>query len=327
MKKTVLLLVFLLYAAVFSNICAQTDEIIVLAETEESAAGGHIVWNKDGTALILVTPGAVECISLSEHGFRQTITAPDADFSFISAAPDQIIAALSADRQTAALFRTDAPQDVIKIETDFPILSMSFSPDGKWLTADSGDEIRTYIYDTEDGRLAYDVSGFQTAAPVYDTALSAGGGSVLWHARGTFSLQSLEDGSMGETISLWDFASAYALSPDSSLLAVSIINEDYENGTVIFFDPKTGEERGRTDLGRSAPYSLSFSSDGKAFIAADAGTLYRIDPGTFEITVKQDMTDPQDEADRIITAAISPDGNTAALLKSTGSIILAEILE
>ena len=188
--------------------------------------------------------------------------------------------------------------------------------------ADSADEIRTVVYKTTDGGQIYDLSGFSTAAPVYDSALSADGSHVVWHSRGTFAVQDAETGSFGETISLWDFASSWDLAPDNGVLAVGIINDDYESGAVLFFDPKTGDEIGRALVGEMAPHELSYSADGSVLMAADQKTLFRIDPRSFELQEQEEIVSADAGDLRISSVAPSPDGTSCAVLLSDGNLYL-----
>lgn len=323
MKKIELLLVFLSCLLVFSAVGAQTDQVDVISDTETGLGVQRMVWNADGTSLTIVKSNSVERIAVSGETVYEKYPSA-ADLLFLSASEDGLAAAVSTDRQTIFLYEPDAPEKaMVSIEPGFETLSVSLSVDGTQLLADSAEEIRTVVYKSVDGEKLYDLKGFQTAAPVYDSVLSLDGKYVLWHSRGTFALQNISDESFGKTISLWDFASAYELAPDNRVLAVGIINEDYENGAVLFFDPLSGEELGRTILGKNAPYAISYSQNGSALWAADSNSVYLIDPKSFELKDQAEVFLPDSDDDRIIRVAASPDGDKAALLTSSGKLILA----
>ena len=305
--------------------CAQNETgTLVLLETDVSLPVSRMVWNKDGKVLTLVSPDSVTYIPTSDKAAPADIEKAQKGSEFADAGTG-VAAALSADKKTILVYTpgSDA-KDVLSIEPGFTALSISLSEDGKLVLADSADEIRTVVYASKDGAMVYDLEGFQTAAPVYDSMLSRDGKYVLWHARGTFALQNAADGKFYETISLWDFASSYDLSPNNKVIAVGIIDDDYENGAVIFFDAKTGDELGRTIL-PNVPYELSYSADGSAIYAADAGTLYRINTKTYKVTKQYDLSSPgASENDRISRIAAAPDGESAAVLLSTGDLILVD---
>lgn len=289
-----------------------------------TAPVSRMVWDEDGDSLILISPDNVSFVSVSGGTAVETNAVTGESSSLITVSGSGIAAALSSDMQRIFVYEPgSSSKEIREIDPGFPVISIGFSEDGTLLLADSADEIRTVIYDAGNGEAVKDLTGFETAAPVYDSSLSSDGNYLLWHARGTFALQDVATGSFGAAISLWDFASSFALSPDNKVLAVGIINDDYENGAVIFFDPQRGNELGRTLLGAKAPYALSFSGNGAALYAADDSTLYRIDPKTFEVARQYIITDPSsgDNA-RIERIAASPDGSSAAVLTTAGDLYL-----
>lgn len=100
-----------------------------------------------------------------------------------------------------------------------------------------------------------------------------------------------------------------------------MINDDYESGAVLFFDPQIGRELGRTLLGKIAPSKLSFSSDGSVLWAADDETVYLIDPKDF-VLLDQFSLFSGEGGNRISQIASSPDGHSAAVLKMDGGLHL-----
>ena len=279
-KKWILFLLLCCLTAVMSS-HVWADSVI---ETNIAVPVSQMVWSDDGNALILISADEISLVSVSGGASAERI-AIDEDDALISISGSGVAAAVSSDRDRIFIYE--------------PVLSVSISEDGTQIVADSADQIRTVIYSVKDGKELHDLDGFQTAAPVYDSTLSSDGQYLLWHSRGTFAVQNVATGKLGETISLWDFASSFALSPDNKVLAVAIINEDYENGTVIFFDPQSGSELGRSDLGAKAPYEVSYSADGSVLFAADTDSVYRINPETFEVTRQYVITDPAKENERI----------------------------
>ena len=103
---------------------------------------------------------------------------------------------------------------------------------------------------------------------------------------------------------------------------MAIINDDYENGCVIFFDPASGQELGRTILGETSPFELSYSNDSSVLWAADAGTVYRIDPQTFELLGETKTAENEDERNSRLASA--PDGASAAVLTKDGKIFIVK---
>lgn len=323
MKKLIYLSIFVLLLLNAAVVFAQTLEAEQLLTLDFEDPVQRMVWNETGDVLTLVSKSAVKRVSVTDTQEPQTYDIGGKSWNFSTVSEAGVVAVLSEDWDAIYLYDPEAPEKAMQvIEPGFRILSVCVSKDGSQVLADSADQIRTVVYSTEDGSETYDLTGFSTAAPVYDSTLSADGNYVTWHSRGTFAVQKVADQSFGSTISLWDFASGYELSPDSSALAVGMINDDYENGAVLFFEPETGRELGRTILGETAPSFLSYSDDGSVLWAADAKTVYSIDPVSFEVTSETAAADENDDESRIWRIASAPDGQSAAVLLKGGELSL-----
>lgn len=336
MKKIFLLAVFTVFLMTVSAVFSQTEEMTLIMGINDETPACRLVWDESGRWIT----GA------SRSSYWQSRTAPepmvqadgssfdawgsqgfsfgDRAYSLTTVSPSGAMAALSSDYRSIDVLTEPMNPDKapLAIEPGFSVLSVSLSADGLFVLANSAEEIRTVVYSTDDGGTVYDLNGFETAAPVYDSMLSDDGTLVVWHSRGTFAVQNAESGEFGETVSLWDFASSYGLAPDNSVLAISIINDDYENGAVIFFDPLSGAEKGRVILGKTAPYELSFSADGSVLLAADRDTLYRIGVDNFELLSQQTLAAAGTDELRISRIAASPDGSQAAVLFSDNNLYL-----
>lgn len=321
MKHLQIIPILMICLLVVTGVFAQTQETELLTTLELTQSVSRMVWNESGDVLMLASKDAVEYIAVSSPESPETFELEGKNYSFTSLSETGVIAALSPDWQTIYIYEPGNGKKAAQtIEPGFQMLSVAVSKDGSQVLADSAEQIRTVVYDAKDGTSVHDLSGFETAAPVYDSTLSADGNYLVWHSRGTFAVQDTVDGSFGKTISLWDFASAYELAPDKKTLAVSIINDDYENGCVIFFDPKSGEELGRTILGKTGPYELSYSQDGTVIWAADANSVYRIDPQTYELL--GEMKTVENEEERISLLSSAPDGTSAAVLTNNGKLLI-----
>ena len=319
------ILLFLISMLIIFPASAQSGETVMIGNVDTDPFPSRLVWDENGEGLTVISRARIRHFRLSgEASEPEEFTIEEKNLTLTTLSETGTAAALSEDRQTIIIYEDafGAGKTVKTIEPGFKMLSVSLSEDGSSVLADSADQIRTVIYNCADGSMIHDLSGFQTAAPVYDSTLSADGNYVVWHSRGTFAVQNVTDGSFGETISLWDFAADYALSPDSTVLAVGIINDDYESGAVLFFDPQSGSELGRVLTGKTAPFALSYNEDGSVLWAADADKLYRIDPKTFE--AGEQITVSSGDPDRVRLIASSPDGSRAAVLLNNGNLATAE---
>ena len=327
MKKFYLFLLMipacLLMAA---GIFAQAEEMTLIGGIDPGSPVSRMVWDKSGDRITIVNGNTYYQLQPEpdKPAGSQSRNIEAKSYPMTTVSGNGVMAALSDDRRTIIIYEEpmNEKKAVKTIEPGFMMLSVSVSDDGTMVLADSADEIRTVVYNTSDGEKIFDLSGFSTAAPVYDSVLSADGSRIIWHSRGTFAVQNARTGSFGGTISLWDFASSYELSPDNKVLAVGIINDDYENGAVLFFDPESGAEAGRAVLGARSPHELDYSADGSGLFAADDHTLYRIDPKSFEVTGRLAVTDSEEL--RISRIAASPDGKACAVLLSDGEVYIVK---
>ena len=331
MKKNILFIIMILVCLLLTaGVFAQGSDMELIGSIESDTPISRMVWDPAGEWVTLVSADQY----LQFRPEKEIKAQPDdsgRSYDFGSKSYTQatvggsgVMAALSEDRQT--IFVWDEPANSEKavktIEPGFTMLSVSVSDDGSMILADSAEEIRTVVYAAKDGAPVYDLGGFSTAAPVYDSVLSGDGSRVVWHSRGTFAVQDAETGSFGKTVSLWDFASSYALAPDNDALAVGIINDDYESGAVIFFDPQTGVETGRTLFGKTAPQELAYSADGSVLMAANGTVLYRIDPRSFEIEDQVTFISGGESDLRISRIAPSPDGTSCAAVLNNGKVYI-----
>ena len=336
MKKIFLLMLFTVILMTAVAVFSQTEEMTLIMGINDETPASRLVWDVSGNWVTGVSrsmyqqtrtePEPMVQADGSSFGAYsgQSFSFGDRAYSLTTVSPSGAMAALSKDFRSIDVLTQpmDPDKAPLTIEPGFMVLSAALSDDGRFVLANSADEIRTVVYSTADGGQVYDLSGFETAAPVYDSILSADGTRVIWHSRGTFAVQDAETGEFGETISLWDFASAYAFAPDDQTLAVSIINDDYENGAVIFFDPQSGAEKGRVISGKTAPYVLSYSADGSVLLAADRDTLYWIDGKSFELLSRQTVVTGDSDELRVSRIAASPDGSQAAVLLSDNDLYL-----
>ena len=323
MRFLKMMLIFVLCLSAAAAVSAQETDVLTLLAEDVQMPALQLMWNEDGTAVTVISKDEVRQITLADPADPDVLVTDQSGAAFVAGSTVSKAAVLSESGKDVYLYG-EGQNNPLDIKLDVTPLAVLLSDDGKSLIVNDRDEIRGLVYDAKSGDLDKELSGFTTAAPVYDMRLSRDGKYAVWHSRGTFQVQNTADKSFGEHISLWDFAYAYDLSPDNKSLAVGMINEDYTNGIVMFFDPQSGKETARTTLGEKAPYELSYSADGSLLAAADSDTIYLVNPKTAGLLTSYTLTNTDKDDIRVSRVSASPDGKLIAVLMSDGELILIQ---
>ncbi len=237
--------------------------------------------------------------------------------SLLDFSPDGRTLVSTSDQQNLIL--TDITNGAQRTLTlGFLIAAAHFSPDGMLLLVASNEEWAANLYDAQSLAFRKKVTGFQTAAPVYDVRIAESILDLAWSARATIQLQNIPDGTLYPALRHEDFVTAFARSRGEPLLASaagSTIDNEFVPALFIW-DPATGEELLR--LAQSTmPYSLEFSWDDRLLAVglADRVDLYT----TLDMNVVETLSG---HAESVISARFSPDGRWLASLDSTGGLRL-----
>jgi WD40 repeat protein len=105
-----------------------------------------------------------------------------------------------------------------------------------------------------------------------------------------------------------------AFSPDGDLIAAGT-----DDGEVVMWDPKTGEERWRISVVRPTVNGLAFSPDGKLFAAGGGEEYHVTGPGEARIwrmDTKEEIASVKPEQGTVTSMAFTPDGRTLAVAGS-----------
>jgi hypothetical protein len=148
-----------------------------------------------------------------------------------------------------------------------PLSSAGYTQDGIFIIGLGRDVRAIRLFDPITGELRHELTGFDSAAPVYTAFLAPGGKTAVWLARATIQLQEVESGEMGARMMYRDFVATLALSPAAAGAAgrMAVAVEDM----LLLYDLPRGGETAR--LTRSQPVSaLAFSPDG-ALLAGGYG--------------------------------------------------------
>lgn len=215
-------------------------------------------------------------------------------------------------------------QEVSRPKVDMVYSSFNFSPDGTTFLTNSIDELKAALWNTNDGTKVKDITGFETAAPVYSLGFNQDGTKLIFHSRANLQVIDLKSGELGGKASNEDFFSAYSLSPDTSTLAaVSAATIDGEFApAVLLYDAQSGKKLEQKKLGENEAMAIDYSPDGKLLATAVRNQLFILESATLK-EVFQISTDDGD----ITGIAFSPAGDALLTLHRDGLVTLWEIAE
>lgn len=276
----------------------------------------RLVWSNDSQSLAVVAEGGAALLNVPDLATLFTLNNP-ALGSLLDFSPDGRTLVSTSDQQTLVL--TDITNGTQRTLTPgFLIGPVHFSPDGTFLLVASNEEWAANLFDAQSLEFRKKVTGFQTAAPVYDVRVAENILDLAWSARATIQLQNIPDGTLYPALRHEDFVTAFARTRGEPLLvsaAGSTMNNNFVP-TLFVWDPITGEELLRLEQS-AMPYSLEFSWDDRLLAVglADHVDIYT----TIDMNVVETLTG---HTESLIAARFSPDGNWLATLDSTGNLRL-----
>lgn len=197
---------------------------------------------------------------------------------------------------------------VIKKDPGFLIGNVSFSPDSTIIAVSNMEAWEVVLFSVSDGTQIRSLTGFETAAPVYQAGFKGSPQWMVWLARATLQLQEIESGKFSSPLHHQDFVTAYALTNDGSIIASAApkyINEVMVS-TVTLWDAAGGVELKTFELDNMAQ-CLAFSPNSNllAIGVGSALQIWDVTSGTLVISLDQ-------HGDQINNLAFSPDGKYIA---------------
>ncbi len=271
------------------------------------------VWIEDGFSAILYDSTTGEMIAQFNPGEYAAI---------YDVSPDGKTAVYSQDGLDIRLYDVLAQVDTLTIIPDFPYSSVFFNNDGSLLGAASLMDIKIVTWDTASGAETGSLSGFGTAAPVYDARFGTDGKTLLWFSRGTVQPMDIATQEMGPTLSHEDFVTTRQISPDGKVIgttATAMIGDDIQP-VLTLWDANSGEIL-RQNANPSYFSSIAFSPDG-SLLAAGTET------GVLVFTVPHgDEVFSIDSTEVITSIAFSPDGVKLITCGNEGTINIYTVNE
>ena len=271
------------------------------------------IWIEDGFSAILYDSTTGEMIAQFNPGEYAAI---------YDVSPDGKTAVYSQDGLEIRLYDVLAQVDTLTITPDFPYSSVFFNTDGSLLGVASLMDIKIVTWDTASGAETGSLSGFGTAAPVYDARFGSDGKTLLWFSRGTVQPMDIDTQEMGVTLSHEDFVTTRQISPDGKVIgttATAMIGDDIQP-VLTLWDASSGEIL-RQNANPVYFSSIAFSPDSSLLAAGtETGVLLIAVPHGDEIF-------SIDSTEVINSITFSPDGTKLVTCGSEGTINIYTVNE
>lgn len=292
----------------------------------------QIKWANDGLTLAVSTQNSdsdgnqlfgvsvLEVPGLAPKNIMSTKDGRVADIS----SDGKLAALVSLDMTSISLVNLSSGNTVaLTITPGFMVGNATFSPDGSTLAVAIADEWKVVIYSTSDGAEINTLTGFETAAPVFNAGFTESPQWIAWHARATLQLQEIEDGKLGPTLDHQDFVTTYAMTRDGSLLAsdASTAGVDPAVHAVTLWDAAGGNVLRTFEL-TGQVLCIEFSPNG-TLLAMGVGSALQI----WDVTSGTMLASLEEHAGQITTLAFSADGKYLATAGNDNQLFLWQVSE
>jgi len=217
---------------------------LALSATGSVLPYSRLVWAADSRAIIAADIASAQLLDGATLETQASVTYSGDAYDF-GAVPDGKSAALTTDGQKVTAIDIASGEERTVVDAGGYIGGFDFSPNGSRLLTVSQEELAVTVWDVDSGEEVTTLTGFMTAAPVYDAGFGSGGDHVVWISRGTLQISDIESGFMSDTFGHEDFVTAWALSHDGKYLATAAAGtvQGHFVPQVLVWDTAGGEPR------------------------------------------------------------------------------------
>ncbi len=253
------------------------------------------------------------CIAIIGYENLKVLSYPDLEelFSFVigenesllDVSPDGSTYAITTNNEDLILRNWEIMTEKV-IPTGTFFMSADFSPDGTKIMVTNMDEWGAPIFDIESGTQTVKLTGFETAAPVYDVRYCQSNDYAVWIARGTIQTSDIATNKLFPAIFHEDFILGFDLNAAGTYLVTSaaeMVNDEYLP-TVFIYDFKSGELFQKFTTAQPV-YDMEFSPDNLE-LALSLGNSISL----YDIKTKELLTQFVSETEAISQVLFSPDG-------------------
>jgi WD40 repeat protein len=236
----------------------------------------------------------------------------------------RLVAVISGDNSSMSIFDLgDGNKEIAVNSLGYLINGVSFAPDGNSFALSSFDNWQVDLRSLPNNNEIKTLTGFETAAPIYEAGFRGSSSTIIWKARATIQLQEIASGAMGTRVSGEDSYSGYELSPDGTILAGAAARtiNDVFTPTVTIWNAADGSELRTLTFAQSAT-GMDFSADG-TLLAVATGT----DVQVFEVSSGNLLATLVGHSDLAKLVAFSPDGLSLVSTGQDNQLILWQVLQ
>jgi len=261
------------------------------------------VWRTDSGAFWVL---AEQQVTLIDANTLQSLAdlAYSPPTSVLDASADGRTLAITTDNITLTLRDLVSGEVRHTLQPDGQIYTASFSPDGSLLLIGSTQEIAATIWDVASGQPGLRLTGFQTAAPVYNVIFAPDVLHVVWYARGTLQLQDATSGTLSPALNHEDFIAVFAVNHDATLVATvagGTLNDQFVP-LLTLWDARNGTAKAKLALPQIAN-AIAISPDDQWLALGIGSEIYLLKVSS------QQWLPPFTAHNGSVTAlAFSPDG-------------------
>lgn len=303
-----------------ASVIAPASNVQAIVWAKDSSTLGIITQNPDANGNEVSSAVMMDAKTLATTAFFASTDGRIADIS----SDGKSAAVVSSDQSTLNVYDlVDSNRNTISITPGYLINNVTFAPNGKSFAISSYESWQVILHSMPDGAEVKTLTGFETAAPIYNAGFKGSNDVIAWHARVTIQTQTVSSGNMGVATSSEDFVDQYALSPDGKLLAsaaMKTIDGNYTS-TVTLWNASSGSEV-RILILEQPVSCMAFSADG-TMLAIGTGSdiqVFDVSSGTRLATLSGHSGPPK-------AIAFAPDGYSLASAGEDNQLILWQVMK
>ncbi len=226
-------------------------------------------WNDDSSQLLAYNKQAVSSLADQPGAQHKTVASATAPETILGVATSGGGSYVTKVDDTDFSVRHLSNGDLVKtVKTDAQFSNVVLNRDGSMAAVQRQDKIAVDLYQLPAGTLIKQLSGFETAAPVYSVRFTPDSKSLIWLARAQVQLQDIATGSFSPKIEHEDFVSGIAQRPGGNTLATG-------SGTSVFVWDTTTAASQQTLQQDGIVTGVTYSPDGSLMaVSSNSGLTF-----------------------------------------------------